>query len=139
MTFAIELTGDKTAKPTADLLSKYNMQNKTIVTSFKFNELEDFKSYAPEFKTGYLALEVIDETLLNKMKRVGIKELCPNATVITKDKVAVWKKLGFEVRAWGVKDEIIMKQIFNSGINGMTVNFPDKLTEYYLQAKGLNK
>ena len=139
LTFAIELKGDKTAKPTADLLRKYNMQNKTIVTSFKFNELEDFKSYAPEFKTGYLALEVIDETLLNKMKRVGIEELCPKATVITKDKVAVWKKLGFEVRAWGVKDEIIMKQIFNSGINGMTVNFPDKLTEYYLQEKGLNK
>jgi len=139
LTFAIELKGDKTAKPTADLLRKYNMQNKTIVTSFKFNELEDLKSYAPEFKAGYLALEVIDEALLSKMKRLGIEELCPRATVITKEKVKNWKEQGFEVRAWGVTNETIMKDIFNSGINGMTVNFPDKLTQYYLQAKGLNK
>ena len=139
LTFAIELKGDGTAKPTADLLRKYDMQCKTIVTSFKFNELENLKSYAPEFKAGYLAIEVIDQKLLVKLKNTGIEELCPRATVITKEKVDEWKKLGFEVRAWGVSNENIMKEVFHTGVNGMTVNFPDKLTEYYLSEKGFNK
>ena len=131
LTFAIELKGDKTAIPTADLLRKYDMVSKTIVTSFKFKELVDFGNYAPEFRTGYLALEEIDNTLLNKMKAHGIQELCPNAEVITKEKVDNWKSMGFEVRAWGVSTPEIMKNVFHTGINGMTVNFPDLLTEYY--------
>lgn len=136
LTFAIELKGDLTAKPTADLLRKYNMVEKVIVTSFKYKELEDLKAYAPEFKTGYLALEVIDDDLLEKMNKTGIDELCPRATVITKQAVSQWKKKGFEVRAWGVSDTNIMEEIFDTGINGMTVNFPDKLTELYVKEKG---
>ena len=131
LTFAIELKGDNTAIPSADLLRKYNMVDKTIVTSFKFKELVDLKAYAPEFKAGYLALEEIDDNLLAKMKEHGITELCPRATVITKEKVKEWNEKGFEVRAWGVSNTDIMKQVFDTGINGMTVNFPDKLTEYY--------
>ena len=38
--------------------------------------------------------------------------------------------MGFNVRAWGVYNEELMKQAYDSGCDGMTVNFPDKLTEY---------
>ena len=93
--------------------------------------LIDLKEYAPEFRAGYLALEEIDDALLEKMKKYGIQELCPRATVITKEKVKAWNEKGFEVRAWGVSNTDIMKEVFHTGINGMTVNFPDKLTEYY--------
>ena len=136
LTFAIELKGNNTALPTADLLRKYNMLDKTIVTSFKFKELVDLKSYAPEFRAGYLALEEIDDALLKKMKAHDIAELCPRATVITKEKVKEWNEKGFEVRAWGVSNTDIMKAVFDTGINGMTVNFPDKLTEYYKEING---
>lgn len=135
LTFAIELKGDNTAKPSADLLIKYKMQDKTIVTSFKYKELEDFKAYAPEFKTGYLAEEVIDDALLNKMKKTGIDELCPESKVITAEKVKEWNEKGFEVRAWGIYNQDIMKEIYHTGVNGMTVNFPDKLTEYIKEQK----
>ena len=130
LTFAIELKSSGSAKISADLLRKYNMQDKTIVTSFKFDELKTFKEYAPEFTTGYLVEETIDDALLTKMKSVGIEELCPESKVITAEKVKEWNALGFEVRAWGIYDQDIMKRIYHTGVNGMTVNFPDKLTEY---------
>ena len=128
--FAIELKSSGSAKPTADLLRKYNMQSKAIITSFKFSELETIKQYAPEFTAGYLVEQPIDEKLLSQMKAVGIEELCPESTVITAEKVKEWNALGFEVRAWGIYDQDIMKRIYHTGVNGMTVNFPDKLTEY---------
>ncbi len=133
LTFAIELKSIGSHRPTADLLRKYNMVDKTIVTSFKFDELKAFKEYAPEFSTGYLAEEVIDDNLLAKMKSVGIDELCPESKVISSKKVKEWMEKGFEVRAWGIYNEQIMKEVYHTGVNGMTVNFPDKLTEYILE------
>ena len=37
---------------------------------------------------------------------------------------------GFNVRAWGVKDEELMRNVYDCMADGMTVNFPDKLTNY---------
>ena len=38
--------------------------------------------------------------------------------------------MGLRVRAWGVKDEDLMRQSYEAGVDGMTVNFPDKLAKY---------
>ena len=37
--------------------------------------------------------------------------------------------MGFNVRAWGVMDEELMRSVYASLADGMTVNFPDKLKE----------
>ena len=129
LTFAIELKSDGSSKPTADLVRKYDLKNKVIITSFKYKELIDFKKYAPEFTAGYLATE-IDENLLKQMKEDGIEELCPEAKDITKALVKEWKTLGFSVRAWGVYNVDLMKSAIDAGVDGMTVNFPNKLTEH---------
>ena len=42
-------------------------------------------------------------------------------------------RLGFNVRAWGISDEATMKQVYDAGADGMTVNFPDKLLQYIAQ------
>lgn len=129
LTFAIELKGKNTFKITADLLRKYNLEKKTVVTSFMYDELKNFKVYAPEFEAGYLVEEEITDELLNKMKSDGINEICPEAYVITPDLTKKWHELGFNVRAWGVYDENLMESCLNSKVDGMTVNFPDKLTK----------
>jgi glycerophosphoryl diester phosphodiesterase len=127
ITFAIELKGDNTAKVTADLLRKYDLVNKTVVTSFKYKELIDLKTYAPEFTAGYLAVG-IDDDILAAMKKDGIEEFCPEAHFITSALCKKWHDLGFNVRAWGVYNEELMKSAYIAGVDGMTVNFPDKLT-----------
>ena len=48
--------------------------------------------------------------------------------VKTEESVAAWRKKGLGVRAWGIKDTTIMKRMCALGVDGMTVNFPDKLT-----------
>lgn len=128
LAFAIELKGDNTAKITADLLRKYHLEQKAVVTSFKYKELTDLKEYAPEFNSGYLT-EKVDDKLLEKMKADNITELCPDARIISKQLVDKWHALGFNVRAWGISDQTLMEKAYFSGVDGMTVNFPDKLTE----------
>ena len=61
---------------------------------------------------------------------MGIGELCPKAVLVTPEAVEAWHRMGFRVRAWGVANEEIMASLVEAGVDGMTVNFPDKLTTY---------
>jgi len=130
LTFAVELKEKGHAEQIAALLRKYDMQKKTVVTSFRLSWLEEFKKAAPEFKLGYLTKDPSEE-ILSRMRAIGIDELCPKAELIeSAEQVAAWHAAGFRVRAWGVKNEDLMKRAYDAGVDGMTVNFPDKLSAY---------
>ena len=129
ITFAIELKGEGVEIGTADLLRKYNLVDKTVITSFKLEYIKNFIAYAPEFEFGLLTKEVTPE-LEAELLSLGAVEICPLATTLTADDVSRWHEMGFRVRAWGVKDEEIMRHVCECGADGMTCNFPDKLTEY---------
>lgn len=129
--FAIELKGPGVEEETADLLRKYNMVEKTVVTSFELEYLKKFRAYAPEFETGYLAEdEPLDETLDNTLLQLGVTEMCPKVEDMTKEMVDRWHKLGLRVRCWGAFDEALMRRVVDWGADGTTCNFPDKLTAY---------
>lgn len=129
ITFAIELKGPNTEIPTVDLIRKYGVEKKTVITSFNLDYIKNAKKYAPEMRVGYLTKNV-DEAIETELLNMEADEICPVGKEITAEKVEKWHKLGFNVRAWGITDEEIMKQVYDAGADGMTVNFPDKLTEY---------
>lgn len=129
ITFAIELKGADVEIETARLLRKYNMSEKTVVTSFKLEYVEKFKSYAPEFSIGHLTKDISDAEL-DTLRSIGADEICPLAELLTREEVDRLHAEGFRVRAWGVGNEEIMKKTVLSGADGMTVNFPDKLAEF---------
>ena len=41
-----------------------------------------------------------------------------------------WRDNGFGVRAWGVYNTSLMKKMCELQVDGMTVNFPDRLFQY---------
>ena len=127
--FAIELKQERVEKETIDLLEKYGMREKTILTSFIFDNLVRAREYNPNYRIGYLVEEVNDEVLKNLTELRG-EQLCPHSRQVTEENVKYWHSLGFNVRAWGVGDPEIMKKTADAGVDGMTVNFPDLLTKY---------
>lgn len=131
---ALELKCANVAKPTADLVRKYCAENRTIVTSFDYEYLIEMRRYAPELKLGYLVNELSDD-IVNKMNQIGIEQVCPPSWLITPDLVAFYKQLGFSVRAWGVRNYEDMVRCVEACVDGMTVNFPDKLSIYLVQNK----
>ena len=64
------------------------------------------------------------------LKAMGAEEVCPHASNVTRENVERWHGEGFRVRAWGLENEEWMRNVYDCGADGMTVNFPDKLTEY---------
>ena len=114
-------------RDTARLLREYGMEKKCVVTSFSMDYIRNFKAVAPEFRVGYLTGEVTEETV-RQLRQMDASEICPKAEDLTAEQVYRWHREGFRVRAWGVKNAEIMRHAFQCGVDGMTVNFPDLLT-----------
>ncbi|MGI6279828.1 MAG: glycerophosphodiester phosphodiesterase [Acutalibacteraceae bacterium] len=135
LTFAIELKGEGVEEEIAELLRKYDMANKTVVTSFSFEYISKFRLLAPEFPIGWLVREINDD-IINSLKSINAEEICPKAEILTAELVDDLHSKGFRVRAWGVADESLMELAFDCGVDGMTVNFPDKLTKLLAKHQG---
>ena len=129
LTFAIELKQAGIEAEIIEAIRRHDIGHKCVVTSFDWDHILRVRAFAPELETGYLTGRV-DEEILSKMKEAGCMELCPAADLVTPERVADWHAAGFRVRAWGVKDETLMRQVCDSGADGMTVNFPEKLAQY---------
>jgi len=132
LTFAIELKVEGVAEEVADLIRKYGIEEKAIVTSFKFDYIKALKAYAPDLKAGFLTKEITEETM-TALKEIGGDEICPLASTVTPEMVEEWHNAGFSVRAWGVTQSKYMRQVYEAGADGMTVNFPDWLTDYIIK------
>ena len=130
LTFAIEIKQRGIEKEIADMIRQHNVGSKCVVTSFKFDCIEKIKSYAPELKVGLLKKEITEEDEQMLLAIEG-EEICPFAPTLTPEATARWHRMGFNVRAWGVRDEEVMRNVCACMADGMTVNFPDKLTAYH--------
>ncbi len=134
LTFAIEIKKAGYEKDVVDLLERFGMREKTVITSFKFECIERVKTYRPDYRVGWLIKDLDDEKYA-EMQRIGCEQVCPQAKYVTAEKVRAWKALGLSVRAWGVTNEDVMKATADAGVDGMTVNFPDLLTQYLKEKK----
>jgi glycerophosphoryl diester phosphodiesterase len=119
---------------TADLIRKLDWTHAVTMTSFQKDKLEALRAHAPELPAGWL-LRHIDDEIISEAKRLRIAQLCPKADSVTPELVAHLRAAGFNVRAWGVANEALMRRMVECGVDGMTVNFPDKLLAYLRQAE----
>ena len=61
--------------------------------------------------------------------KISGNQICPPADLVSENGIKLARKNNLGVRLWGVSNENIMLKVYNLDIDGMTVNFPDKLNE----------
>ena len=114
------------------MLDKYNMKDKTIITAFEYEFIQNVKKIDPTYRVGHLVRDINDEIIAD-LKAIGAEQICPLVTKITPENAAECHAKGLEVRAWGVTDVARMKRAYDCKIEGTTVNFPDLLIQYIAQ------
>ena len=129
LTFAVELKQDHVEKETIDLLERFGMREKTILTSFNYESIKNAKAYNPNYRVGLL-YEPDELEPVEKLRAIGGEELCPLAELLTREAVENFHSMGFSVRPWGIYNTDIMEEMCACGVDGMTVNFPDLLTKH---------
>jgi len=127
----IELKGLTTHLPqrTVDLVQAHGMAQHVTFTSFQHAHLQTMRAYAPELPTGWLVGEVSD-AVIAQAHTLECAQLCPRASQVTPALVQRLHAEGFRVRAWGVANDALMRQVVEAGADGMTVNSPDRLLAY---------
>jgi glycerophosphoryl diester phosphodiesterase len=114
---------------TADLIRRHGMEGQVTVTSFRSAPLEEMRDCAPELPRGWLVRD-LNDSIITQAHALGVTQFCPRADTVTPEFVHRLHAEGFVVRAWGVGTEELMQRLVQAGVDGMTVNFPDKLIAY---------
>jgi glycerophosphoryl diester phosphodiesterase len=127
--FAIELKGEDVEEETLALAKEFGIMHKTTFTSFKFEYIQKIKEMDPSARVGWLVRSVDDDTL-QQLANIHGEEIAPEADLLTDELVEQIRNAGFGVRAWGVSEVALMKKMCKLGVDGMTVNFPDRLQEF---------
>ncbi len=125
MEYQIELKDKDIEYEVIELLKKYDVIGKVVITSFESSILSRTKSINTNVKTGWL-INRLDDLLIEKAKKLKIDILSLKAHIINENSVLYVKKNNFAIRAWNVKDVETMKKLLTFDIDGMTIDFPDK-------------
>jgi glycerophosphoryl diester phosphodiesterase len=134
--FAIELKGAGVEAETLELAKEFGIMEKTTFTSFAFEYIQTIKKLEPAARVGWLTSDTSDGAI-ERLLAIGGEEMAPKASDITPELVAKLREQGMGIRAWGVSSVAIMKQMCQLGIDGMTVNFPDRLYQYWNTRNGM--
>lgn len=127
LTLALEI---KQAGVEADVLAmieKHGCRDKVIITSFKWESIAEVRRLDASIRIGFLTGEITPE-VLDSLEAHGMQQICPKAANVDEQGMALAAQRGFSVRFWGIGNEEIMRRAVELGGDGMTVNFPDKLT-----------
>lgn len=128
MHLALEIKGKGIALDAYDeIISHAGMTYE--ITSFSYESILEIRKAHLEPKLGYLTSNFSHDEI-KRLVDDGMNEICPRADLITPSLTAYAHEKGLRVRAWGVKDMDLMIHASLSGVDGMTVNFPDLLTAY---------
>lgn len=127
--FAIELKGPGVEEEALAAVKRFGIGHKTTFTSFQFPYIQKIKQLDQTARVGYLTENTTEEKV-QQLLSIGGEEIAPFSGDITEERMAHWRNLGLGVRAWGVSNVSIMKKMCHLGVDGMTVNFPDRLSQY---------
>ena len=126
---AIELKEERIEKETLEIINKYYNRENIFITSFIYNSLSNIRKLDKNIKIGWLIKEDINEINILKLNKIFGNQICPPANLVSKDGIKLARKNKLSVRLWGVLNEEIMEKVYKLDIDGMTVNFPDKLNK----------
>lgn len=111
-----------------DLLSKYDLNDRILVSSFNHESLMKMKELGPELKFGALVSSWLDrpEDYLEKM---GVDFYHPAAYCASPELVKRLHNCGIGINVWFGKEEYDFKTLVEMGVDGIISDFPDQVKE----------
>ncbi len=134
LTFAIELKISGIEKETLQIINKYKAHNNIYI----YDALENVRKIDSNVKLSWLIEESINKDNIEKLLKIKGSQICPKANLVSRQDIEIANANGLGVRLWGISNEEIMQKVYKLNIEGMTVNFPDKLIEL-LHKEGTSK
>lgn len=126
---ALEFKAAEAVGPGLELVERLHGLQGITFTSFQFDMIAELRRRNRSARIGWLVPAVTPE-VLGALADIGAQQVCPQGDRLTAADVALAKQGGLEVRAWGIRDEEVMRHAVACGADGMTINFPDLLVRH---------
>lgn len=126
---AIEIKEEGIEKEALEIINEYYNKDNIFITSFIYNALSNIRKLDKNIKIGWLIKEDINQKNILELTKISGNQICPPADLVSEEGIKLARENELSVRLWGVSNEEIMRKVYNLDIDGMTVNFPDKLNE----------
>lgn len=127
LSFSLEIKQFGVEAQALALVNAYHCREKVIFTSFLWDSLVVLRKLDPKIAIGYLTEKITPEAL-DLLEAHHMGQICPRVNTVQKSDMSMARERGFSVRFWGIQNEESMRLALALGGDGMTVNFPDKLT-----------
>lgn len=124
---ALEIKQSGVEEQMLDCIATYGCRDRVTMTCFDLDSLLTVRRLDADIALGYLT-ERITVEMLDLLQAHRIGQICPRVDLTGAQDVALARSRGFSVRFWGVVSEELMRYALSLDSDGMTVNFPDKLT-----------
>lgn len=121
----IEIKGAGCEEKIVELLKKYKMTDKTIVSSFNHEFIKKIRKLEPKIEIAALIGDV--ENIDAIVKNCHPDDLNPRFMKLTKGQVADAHAAGLRVNVYTVNDAVFMRQMIGFGVDGIFTNNPDVL------------
>jgi len=110
-----------------EMISEYDFKNRIILKSFDVAVLNEIKKQQPEIKISLLINR--QEVISDKLKELDFKPeiLGPYFELLTKEVVAKYQNLGFNIFTWTVNEMSDIERIQSYGVNGIITDYPNRL------------
>lgn len=129
----IELKGSNTAVPVHKILQQYKTEkgwknSDFIISSFKWEELEETHRLNPEMPIGILVSKKIDDAIAEgeKLNAVAIH---PSYKSLNAENVAKMHAKNFKVYPWTVNEPVDISKMKSFKVDGIITDFPERISE----------
>ncbi|MFN8531757.1 MAG: glycerophosphodiester phosphodiesterase [Anaerolineae bacterium] len=119
------------------MIHQYNMQDKTMVSTFHETTMTEFRQTCPDVPTAAVESEVRLFYVLNQLHLARafyptaytfqVPETSGNLQVVTTEFVAAAAALNIQVYPWTINDAEGMQRVIDAGVQGINTDYPDVL------------
>lgn len=108
------------------LVTREGLLRGVVFTSFLLECLDNVRRLEPQASLGYLT-HCFDEPTIELARLKNFAQICPRGAHVSPELVRQAHLAGLVVRAWGISSDEIQEHALQAGVDGMTVNWPDRL------------
>lgn len=115
-------------KDVIDLVNKYELKNRVILSSFNHESIKISREIDSEFKTGLLYYQPIKD-VVNYAKDFGANAIHPDIRLVSEELIKEAKENNIDVNIYTVNSPILMRKLISAGVSGVFTDYPDLLQE----------
>lgn len=120
---------DIVARRLIALLRQHELVDSTVISCFEAEALQVVRRYAPEAKLGILWQQADFGDAWRWARELGAVSIHPYWMLVSEPVMRAARAQELQVLAWTVNEVEAMRNLINSGVNGIISDFPERFRE----------